>query len=142
LLDDLLGRARTVLHASAAAVYLLDDDKDVLERSATSGRESGPAHVELGEGVVGRVANTRRGVVADEGSMSILAVPLVAEGKLLGVLRLEADQRRQFRDHDLGLLQVVADRAAVAIDARRLEREARRATLAAEGAGERLKMLA
>src|SRR3954452_5616036 len=41
LLDDLLARARTVLSADAAAVYLLDTEKQVLERTATSGDETG-----------------------------------------------------------------------------------------------------
>jgi signal transduction histidine kinase len=150
LLDELLGRARAALRGDSAAVFLLDESGAMLELSATSGvpMPSDPVRVKLGEGVAGQVAATRRGVALDDApadrwrTASLTAAPLVAEGQLVGVVQLGFNRRREFRSDDLRLLQVVADRAAVAIDAARLEREARRALLAAEGARGRLALLA
>ena len=154
LLDELLARARTVVRADIACVYLHDKDTGRLERSASSGLGDGgaaPVAIELGEGVIGRVAVSRRGVALAEtpkdpaippNTASLLAAPLIAEGQLVGVLELGTAQRRQFGDNDVRLLQLVADRAAVAIEGRRLEQAAQRSTLAAEGARQRLALLA
>lgn len=142
LLDELLERARSVLRADTAAVYLTDQNRRRLRLSATvgAGAEYEPV-VEIGNGFVGHVAATRRGATADS-DRSVIAAPLVAEGVLVGVVSLCSGASGRFGADQLRVLQVVADRAAVAIDASRLEREAQRATLSAEGARHRLALLA
>jgi len=150
LLDELLRRARTALRGDSTAVYLADDDRAGLELTATSGvpMPEETVTVELGVGLIGSVAANRRGVSLSEaprdawGTASLMAAPLVAEGQLVGVMQLGFARRREFRDDDLRLLQVVADRAAVAIEASRHEREARRALLSAQGSRTRLALLA
>jgi two-component system cell cycle sensor histidine kinase/response regulator CckA len=150
LLDELLLRARTALRGDSTAVYLADDDRAGLELTATSGvpMPEEPITVDLGVGLIGSVAANRRGVSLTDapddawGTASLMAAPLVAEGQLVGVLQLGFTRRREFRSDDLRLLQVVADRAAVAIEASRHEREARRALLSAQGARTRLSLLA
>jgi two-component system cell cycle sensor histidine kinase/response regulator CckA len=150
LLDELLRRARTALRGDSTAVFLADDDRAGLELTATSGvpMPDDVLTVDLGVGLIGSVAATRRGVSVPEapkdawGTASLMAAPLVAEGQLVGVLQLGFNRRREFRNDDLRLLQVVADRAAVAIEASRHQREARRALLSAQGSRARLALLA
>jgi two-component system cell cycle sensor histidine kinase/response regulator CckA len=150
LLDELLRRARTALGGDSTAVYLADDDRAGLELTATSGvpMPDELETVDLGIGLIGSVAANRRGVSVPDaprdawGTASLMAAPLVAEGQLVGVLQLGFNRRREFRNDDLRLLQVVADRAAVAIEASRHQREARRALLSAQGSRTRLALLA
>ena len=153
LLDELLDRSRTVLHAETASVYLVDEGSRELRLSATTGSalKGRNESVEMGVGLIGKVASTRRGIATDvpsgdrsvaKGVASVVAAPLVAEGLLVGVIELGSKASGRFGSDQLRILQVVADRAAVAIDASRLEREAQRATLAAEGARRRLSLLA
>lgn len=153
LLDELLGRARTVLRVDTASIFLYDRERQVLDQTATSGWTSdvpaGP--ITIGDGVIGRVAEARRGITIDDapadpsippGTASLLAAPIIAEGTLLGVLQLGTKARRQFSDEELRLLQVIVDRAAVAIEGTRLERAALKSKLAADGARRRLALLA
>jgi signal transduction histidine kinase/GAF domain-containing protein/ActR/RegA family two-component response regulator len=151
LLDELLGRARTVLRVETSSVFLLDLASNRLERTATSGFSGGPLTLAMGEGVIGRVAATRRGLSVPDapddrsvppGIVSLLLAPIIAEGNLLGVLQLGTRERRQFSDNELRLLQMVVDRAAGAIEGTRLERQAIRSRLAADGARRRLALLA
>jgi PAS domain S-box-containing protein len=158
LLDELLGRARAVLGADKAGVFLLDKSTGVLELSASHGLEGLSdvnVTVTIGQGLAGGVAASRRADwIADvtdtsgvspilaSGMRSLAAAPMMAEGNLVGVLQIGTQHRRDLRDDDLRLLQLVADRAASAIDASRLEQEAQRATLAADAARRHLALLA
>jgi signal transduction histidine kinase len=150
LLDELLDRARGALRGDSAAIYLLAADGVTLELTATSGvaMPSEPVPIRVGDGIIGSVAGNRRGIAVPDAvekpwrMASLMAAPLVAEGHLVGVFLLGFARSREFRGDDLRLLQVVADRAAVAIEAARHEREARRATLSAAGARVRLALLA
>ena len=56
--------------------------------------------------------------------MSLAAAPLAVEGRLHGVLQIGSTTKRKFTSQDLGLLQLIADRAALAVQHARLyERE-------------------
>jgi signal transduction histidine kinase len=150
LLDELLGRARTALRGDSAVVFLADETRTTLVLTAASGvaMPEEPTTFAIGEGTIGAVAASRRGIAQadvppnDFRTASLMAAPLIAEGHLVGVLQLGFARRRDFRDDDLRLLQVVADRAAVAIEASRHERQARRALLLAHAARTRLALLA
>jgi two-component system CheB/CheR fusion protein len=62
--------------------------------------------------------------VKAEGLRALAGVPLVLDGAVSGVLVVGSRSDRDFTDHDLRLLQMVADRAALAIDrAKLLDRE-------------------
>ena len=57
---------------------------------------------------------------------SLIGVPLLAEGAVIGVLRCARSPPRRFTADDLGMLRLAADRVALAIDhARVYEREHR-----------------
>jgi PAS domain S-box-containing protein len=63
-------------------------------------------------------------LLKDSGIVSLAAAPLAVEGRLHGVLQIASTTKRRFTNQDKGLLQLIADRAALAIEHARLyERE-------------------
>ncbi|WP_211238526.1 PP2C family protein-serine/threonine phosphatase [Actinomadura rifamycini] len=142
-LDALLERVREVLRVDTAVVLLLDRQNRFLVATAARGIEeevSQAAHVPLGEGFAGRVAAERRPVyIADvpsanvfnpllvqRGLRSLLGVPLVVEGSLLGVLHVGTLAPRRFTAEETEFVQLAAGRAAMAVryQVSRAEREA------------------
>jgi signal transduction histidine kinase len=145
LLNELLARIREALDADTAAILLHDKDRHELAARAAVGLEEEVergVRIPLGRGFAGRIAAERRPIVLEDvdhadilnpilrekGIKSLLGVPLVVEGELLGVLHVGSLHRRDFTSDEVDLLQLVADRAAVAIGHARLfaaERQAR-----------------
>lgn len=132
LLEALLERVKKVLQADTATVLLLDRSASQLVATAASGLEeevSQGVRVPLGTGFAGRVAASREPVVltevdpgtvhnpllVDRGLRSMLGVPLFAGGKVIGVLHVGSLSGRQFGQHDVELLQLAAERAALAL---------------------------
>jgi serine phosphatase RsbU (regulator of sigma subunit)/anti-sigma regulatory factor (Ser/Thr protein kinase) len=137
LLSELLGRIREVLGADTAAVLLLEEDRNVLVARAARGLEEEVrqgVQVPLARGFAGRVAALAQPIVIEDlsraevvnpilrqkGIRSLLGVPIHVEGRVIGVLHVGTLYSRKFDDEDIGLLQLAADRAALAIDAARL----------------------
>ena len=137
LLAVLLERISQILGADTAAVLLLDDDGKTLFARAARGLEEeveSGFRLPLGKGFAGRVAAERQAVsiprllpgmavnplLYEKGIASLLGVPLIVERRLIGVLHVGALAPRDFTDDDAELLQLVADRAALAIEHDRL----------------------
>ena len=140
MLDELLVRVRELLDADTAAILLLDRDAGVLVARAAKGLEEEVrrgVRIPLGRGFAGRIAAERRPVVIDDidkadvvnpilrekGIRSLLGVPLLVEGDIIGVLHVGSLSGRSFRDDDVEVLQAAGDRAALAIQGRLAERE-------------------
>ncbi len=90
--------------------------------------------LELGEGITGAAAATRQPILvgdvrkdprylpALDAVQAELAVPMVARGKLVGVIDLQSTRLDAYREQDRALLQLIATRVAVSIDNARLYR--------------------
>jgi phosphoserine phosphatase RsbU/P len=132
LLNALLERVKGVLRADTAAVLLLDQSASRLVATAASGIEEEVrqgVRVPLGAGFAGRVAASREPVIlthvdhttvrnpllVDRGIKSLLGVPLLVGGKVIGVLHVGSLSGRPFGQQDAELLQLAADRAALAL---------------------------
>ena len=132
LLRALLERVRQVFQADTAAVLLLDGPAGQLVATAASGIEEEVrqgVRVPLGAGFAGRVAASREPVIltrvdhttvrnpllVDRGIRSLLGVPLLAGGEVIGVLHVGSLSGRPFGQQDAELLQLAADRAALAL---------------------------
>jgi signal transduction histidine kinase len=146
LLASLLLRTRELLGVDTCAVLLLDEATNELVARAAVGIEEEVeqgVRIPVGLGFAGRVAADRAPVILDDvdhadvlnpilrekGIKSMLGVPLLVRGEVIGVLHVGALKHRVFGDDDVELLQFAADRAAVAIDHARAfeaERQARR----------------
>jgi anti-sigma regulatory factor (Ser/Thr protein kinase)/putative methionine-R-sulfoxide reductase with GAF domain len=146
LLVELLDRVRVILDADTAVVLLLDAATSQLVATAARGLEAEVyqgMRIPLGRGFAGRVAASRQPVAIEDvedadvvnpllrrkGIRSLLGVPLLAGGRLLGVLHVGTLAPRHFGEADVELLQVVADRVALATQAHLSETERRAAVL-------------
>jgi len=132
LIRDLLERVKKALQADTAAVLLLDRSAGQLVATAASGIEEEVrqgVRIPLGAGFAGRVAASREPIIlntvdhttvrnpllVDRGIKSLLGVPLLAGGKVIGVIHVGSLSGRPFGQQDAELLQLAADRAALAL---------------------------
>ncbi len=131
LLGELLRRLRDALSADTVRVLLCTEDGTALRVRARIGLEEHAEQevvIPIGQGLAGRVAAQREAVIVDDLSQvevldpllrqlsSMMVAPLLVEGRLLGVLKVGSIEPRTFTESDLSLLQMVADRVALAID--------------------------
>jgi len=133
LLAELLARISEILGTDTAAILLLDESGELLRARAAKGIEEEVEQrvtIPVGKGFAGRIVAQRRAIVIDDidkadiynpilrqkGIRSMLGVPLVSEGRVLGVLHVGTLTPRRFTDEDRDLLQRAGDRAALAID--------------------------
>ncbi|MBE1533830.1 PP2C family protein-serine/threonine phosphatase [Actinomadura algeriensis] len=130
--DVLLDHLRETLRVDTAVVLLLDRQGRFLVATAAKGIEeevSQAAHVPVGEGFAGRVAAERHPLYIEDvpsanvfnpllvqrGLRSLLGVPLIADGTLLGVLHVGSLTPRGFTTEETELVQLAASRAATAV---------------------------
>ncbi len=139
LLSELLVRVRSILGVDTAAI-LLREGEELVARVAKGLEEEVEAvvRIPIGRGFAGLVASEKRPIfiedvdhsqvlnpiLREKGVRSLLGVPLLFEGGVIGVLHVGTRRRRQFDRQDAQLLQVVADRIALGIEYERLYREA------------------
>jgi phosphoserine phosphatase RsbU/P len=132
LLVKLLDRVKLIMQADTAAVLLLDRAGTQLIATAARGLEEEVrqgVRIPVGRGFAGRVATERRPVILDhvdhtnvinpilvaKGIRSLIGVPLLTGGTVIGVLHVGSTGTRKFTDDDARLLQLAADRAASAV---------------------------
>jgi anti-sigma regulatory factor (Ser/Thr protein kinase)/putative methionine-R-sulfoxide reductase with GAF domain len=140
LLVELLDRVRELLQVDTAAVLLLDPSSQELVATAARGLEEQSRRglrIPLGKGFAGRVAAERQPVVIEQvdhtnvfnpvlrekGVRSLLGVPLITGGTVIGVMHVGTLTTRRFTEEDVKLLQLVADRVALATRTRLSEVE-------------------
>jgi serine phosphatase RsbU (regulator of sigma subunit)/anti-sigma regulatory factor (Ser/Thr protein kinase) len=135
LLDALLDRVRELLAGDTAAVLLLDEASGQLVATAAKGIEEEVrqgVRIPVGKGFAGRIAaelrpvqieqvdhsNVLNPILREKGIQSLLGVPLVAGGTVLGIMHVGTLRRRHFTEDDVRLMQLVADRVALSVQAR------------------------
>jgi serine phosphatase RsbU (regulator of sigma subunit)/anti-sigma regulatory factor (Ser/Thr protein kinase) len=144
LLDELLNRIQEELGVDTVAILLVDNEAQQLVARAAKGIEEEVergVRIPIGRGFAGRIAGERvaifiadvdhadilNPILREKGIRSLLGVPLVVEGQLVGVLHVGSLKPRTFGQSDLAVLQLAAARAAPAIEraslAARLEHE-------------------
>jgi signal transduction histidine kinase/putative methionine-R-sulfoxide reductase with GAF domain len=131
LLEALLARIVEVLESDTAAILLIDSNNELRVR-ATLGLERELEHarsIPLGAGMAGRVAAARApAVIADLGEVelvspvlrerginSLVAVPLVADDTVIGVVHAGSEAYAQFTGDDARLLELIGERISLAI---------------------------
>jgi phosphoserine phosphatase RsbU/P len=135
LLAELLERTCDLLAVDTAGILLLDPTGTELVAMASHGLEDEVRHgvrVPVGEGFSGRVAAEGQAIILDRVDdttvfshylidkhlVSMAGVPMMVEGRLIGVLHVGAITPRNFTTDDVDLLRLVADRASLATQAR------------------------
>jgi len=148
-LDALLRRSfatmKTALNADAVAILVANEAGDELVARASNGLSEEVTiglGIQSGEGMSGRVMASRKPLLVDDlsridvvspvlrhsGLRSVAAVPILFEQHVLGVLYVGSIALAHFDDLDVELLELMAERLAIALErvhAFELERSAR-----------------
>ncbi|MCJ7569940.1 MAG: GAF domain-containing sensor histidine kinase [Anaerolineales bacterium] len=151
LLEVMLGRVMTIFHADAGEIYLLEEAEGVYRKAIHLGGASDALweidRFRIGEGIIGQVALTGspkwtnklseddhflRKAVVESGYETLVCAPLIAPGKVTGVLSLAFKGRRPVEDREVGLLGAVGAGVGIAVENARLYRRARRVAVLEE----------
>ena len=137
LLANVVNIVKEVIPADLFAILLYSEKAHGLKiRYSIGHREEVVRNliVPLGEGITGAAAATRLPIMVDDvrGDLryisaldavrSELAVPMIARGKLVGVIDVQSTRIKAYTEHDRALLRLLASRVAVSIDNARLYR--------------------
>ncbi|MBN2148989.1 MAG: GAF domain-containing sensor histidine kinase [Anaerolineales bacterium] len=151
ILDQTLSRVMSYLGVEAGEVFLLEEDEQSLRLALHRGEAADAfwtkERFEIGEGFVGIVAETgkplvtvapkadirflRRAVV-DAGFRCIACIPLMARGRVIGVLGVATRQECYMEQRELGLLQAIGGWTAITVENIRLAQQARRVAVLEE----------
>ncbi len=141
LIETVAQLVKRAIPGEIMAILLYSERRKTLRiRYATGHRQEVVRNLELrlGEGIVGLAAANRKAVRVDDvrsdprylNSLdpvrSELAVPMMARGRLVGVIDLESTDLAAFTVEDQALLTLIASRIAFAIDNARLHRRLER----------------
>lgn len=144
-LDQMLERVLAILarHFPGCSVMMLireEDTRDLVIR-ARAGDDAGPHPVtrrQPGQGLAQHVLQTREPALIDdvrneprwigrESARSVLMVPLINEGRAIGVLSFVSDHQGAFARQDLTLVQAIAAQVAAAVEVAELHERLKRA---------------
>ncbi|MGD8494837.1 MAG: GAF domain-containing protein [Gemmatimonadales bacterium] len=142
VLQGVLQRAVGLLHVTGAELATWDAERGELEivASHNMGTDAVGTRMELGEGAMGRVAETKESLMipryqewasrsaqyTQSTVQSVMAAPLLIGNRLVGVIAsVHSDPTREFGPEDLRLLELFAPQAAIAIENARLFTQAR-----------------
>jgi PAS domain S-box-containing protein len=148
MLRELLSRVQESMSADNVAILLLDESGQELYLRAALGPEEpaiGHVRIPVGQGFAGGIVANRAPLIVDDLSIfpvvnsvlrerlrSAVGVPLVVNGRMLGVLHADSVTPRQFSERDVHLLELVGERIALAIDRAQLHAKALTAQAEAE----------
>jgi PAS domain S-box-containing protein len=147
-LDDLfrsvLSQIRIIMNADNIAVLLVSEDHSCLTIRAVNGIEETVAQevrIPVGQGFAGTIVASGRPLIIGESEapveiltsvlreqlQALLGVPLLVDGRILGVIHVGTKRSRIFTQQDIELFERVADRLAMAIERSLLDEQAKRA---------------
>jgi signal transduction histidine kinase len=131
-LREVVHRLSEILSVDTVAILLLSEDGKHLIVRVASGLEEEvkqEVHIPVGQGFAGQIVTLRGPLIVPdlaqievasqilrETVCSIMGVPLIVDDKVIGVLHTGTKRPSLFTEHDVELLQRVADRIARAID--------------------------
>jgi HD-GYP domain-containing protein (c-di-GMP phosphodiesterase class II) len=123
------------MHTDACVLRLLDEDKNTLVINSSYCVSDGfikeTSTIKIGEGISGRVAKMNKPLVIydidkdprvkykelmkKEGIKSVLAVPVLFQDNVLGVISTDSRKLRYFSEEEAEVLSIFASQAAIAI---------------------------
>ncbi len=145
VLSSALDKTLEIMKRNRGGIVLLDEERQILYYRVHRGLAK--KHVQgvccrLGEGIIGRVAQTGEAILVDdistdpgvaypdlinaEGLRAFASVPLRAKEKVLGVMTIASHEPRKFSPEDIQLLASIAAQIAIAIENARLHQEVQR----------------
>ena len=156
LLDELLARLCVVMGADVAQFLLREDDQlRVLATHGVAPEKVAGLRIPVGKGFAGAIAAAGAPAVlpdtstletfgaswAEEGVRALVGVPMLVDGRPIGVCVVGSRTDRTFGDDDITLLSAATERAAWAVQHGLLLAAEQRARTTAESVSERLRRL-
>lgn len=148
ILQIVLQRAMTTLHAQAGSIMLVDESTQTLNIAAAEGlHTSGKEYdaLRIGQGVTGQVASSGEPVLVEDVARddplrdafefqfeisSFICMPLRARERIIGVLNLAKSlNQKAFSESDLKFLTTLLSHISFAVENARLLEEARKAAI-------------
>jgi signal transduction histidine kinase len=144
LFENVLSKVREAVGCDMSIVLLVDEKTDELFVAASDGLSVDSLRqfrLRVGESLAGRAAAERQLMVARDavrdpsirphlralGFQTLLAIPLLARDRLIGVLQIGLIPDREFRTDEIDFIQLIAQQVAIAIENSSLYEEAREA---------------
>ena len=146
ILKVALDNVLNIMHGTIGGIMLVDEETQTLSYHVHRGlstRYVEEVRLSLGEGIVGRVAETGKSaqledistdprvahpeLVGTEDLKAFISVPLRAKDKVLGVINIASPIPRHFTRNDTHLLHSIGDQLGVAIEQARLYERLRKA---------------
>jgi len=122
LLSHTVEAARAMTAADSAYLLAAAEDGELRVRAAAGGGLAGPAGAaglaQLTTGTAMAAAGPVRALA--DAALSLITVPLLAEGRVIGVLAAAAAEPGRFGERDAARLQELADRSAPTLERARL----------------------
>ena len=134
ILWDIARNCISRLDLEDCVIYLLDEERNVLVQKAAYGPKSpkeyeiaNPIEIRVGEGIVGSVAQSgkaeiindtskdSRYIVDDERRFSEMAVPILHDGKVIGIIDSENKKKNFYNREQLLALQTIASLSSAKI---------------------------
>ena len=133
LYEEAMVGIRDTLDADSVAFLLASESgKELVARASVGLGEKGTVglRIEAGEGLAGRVLASKKPLVVDDldqvtlawptlhdqGMRSVVAVPIISDNGVLGVLHAGSRELAHFTSADAELLESLADRVALALE--------------------------
>ncbi|MEO0129853.1 MAG: HD domain-containing phosphohydrolase [candidate division WOR-3 bacterium] len=144
LINIILQKAEELMDAEASSVFRIDEEKNELyfiTARGEKGKEVKEIRIPMGKGIVGWVAQHKKPLLVPDVTKdprwfsgvdkktkfvtrSILAVPLMVKGKIIGVAEvLNKRGNKQFNEDDLEMYLALANQIAIAIENASLYKE-------------------
>ncbi|MEM7344071.1 MAG: histidine kinase dimerization/phosphoacceptor domain -containing protein [Chloroflexota bacterium] len=142
-LDLITRRTTEVMHVESCSIYLYNDSRDKLILVASTGLNQdgiGEFFLPHGAGLTGWAAEYRKLVASTDASSderfyriigsgeskfpSLMAMPLVSRGKVIGAANVQTEIRHPFTDEEVELFSFIFELAAVAIEKAQLVHKA------------------
>ncbi|HOP06009.1 MAG TPA: SpoIIE family protein phosphatase [candidate division Zixibacteria bacterium] len=138
VLQEILSSLKEAVSYDAGGVYLINSEKGDIQSLYTVGYDpalDAKVRLKVGQGLVGYVAKSGetinvpdvtaddRYVTARPETRSEMAVPIILDDLVIGVINLESNEMHAFQGSDRSLLSAFANHAAISIERARLHEE-------------------
>ncbi|HEV1998852.1 MAG TPA: GAF domain-containing protein, partial [Candidatus Dormibacteraeota bacterium] len=140
LLDLIIHETTGAMQVEVCSIYLYDAEDEIV-LTATNGLDTGnigKARMRLGEGITGWVAANQQPLVVPDVTReprfqflrgvdqkrltAMLSVPILAGERLIGVVNVQSEERRDFNRADVDFLAAIAGQVAGIIERSQLQR--------------------
>ena len=143
VLETVLEVTRDLIPVGHVAILLIDPKSRLLRVHASEGYQEGVERlgIPLGRGITGRAVELGKPQIVHDleaekdylpgvpGARSEIALPLIAEGQVIGVLNCESPEPNAYQKEHVRTLSVVAQHLAVVLRTAQLHAEARRLSI-------------